>query len=630
MLVATLVAAALTAPPPVAAEGPAATDIAPPPPDALVLAVGGASHLGDPAGLALQGPLVSIASTPSGGGYWLAGSDGGVFAHGAAPWLGSIPQVLPAGVPLAEPVVEIIAHPSGRGYWLVASDGGVFSYGAAGWFGSVPQVLPVGVRLAAPISAATATPSGDGYWLLGADGGVFTFGDAGYHGALPEIDPPGGVDAVAIVASATGAGYRIHLRDGRSFGFGDAPTAPNPGAGVAPLADVDGSGAATVAAGVTGALRGRVDLDVDPRSGIASVAVAPRGAWVVRNSVGPVVSVWQSGGLTDVSLDAAIRAARAAGAQLSVSHGGALDYVSLRRGGRVVDAAPAGWRINMRTLVLDPIAADVLVGGPAARALARDEIVVGRRAADRRGARRGDVIELYGWNDETAFVTVGHVAEAVEIGEVELLVGPDVAARLGFHRPTAVVMWAFDAAALDGALGALPTGERWLTVNRSWVETGRDATLPTTVLKDVAGEPAYLPGGPGDDVVFRQEFVDAHIVAVDLPILGTIRCHRVVAEPLVDVFATIEAEGLASAIDVADTRAHGGCFHPRTIRGSSGGSLSRHSWGVAIDVNPRTNAFGATPTMHPRVVEIFRERGFAWGGSWVRPDGMHFEWVGTA
>jgi hypothetical protein len=74
--------------------------------------------------------------------------------------------------------VAICATPSGHGYWVCGSDGGVFTYGDARFHGSLG-----GVDLDAPITAMAATPDGGGYWLLGADGGVFTFGNAEFHGA---------------------------------------------------------------------------------------------------------------------------------------------------------------------------------------------------------------------------------------------------------------------------------------------------------------------------------------------------------------------------------------------------------------------------------------------------------------
>src|SRR5581483_9839769 len=54
-------------------------------------------------------------------GYWVAGADGGVTAHGAAGFYGST-----AGVRLSRPVVGMASTLSGRGYRLVASDGGIF------------------------------------------------------------------------------------------------------------------------------------------------------------------------------------------------------------------------------------------------------------------------------------------------------------------------------------------------------------------------------------------------------------------------------------------------------------------------------------------------------------------------
>ena len=74
--------------------------------------------------------------------------------------------------------MAICSTPSGQGYWVVGSDGGVFTYGDAEFCGSLGDT-----PLAAPITDMACTPSGCGYWLLGQDGGVFTFGDAAFYGA---------------------------------------------------------------------------------------------------------------------------------------------------------------------------------------------------------------------------------------------------------------------------------------------------------------------------------------------------------------------------------------------------------------------------------------------------------------
>jgi hypothetical protein len=88
-----------------------------------------------------------------------------------------------------QPVVGIATTRSGKGYWLVAADGGVFTFGDAEFFGSVPG-MKAPISLSQPVVGMSATPDEKGYWLVAADGGVFTFGDAKFFGSIPGLKPP--------------------------------------------------------------------------------------------------------------------------------------------------------------------------------------------------------------------------------------------------------------------------------------------------------------------------------------------------------------------------------------------------------------------------------------------------------
>lgn len=76
-----------------------------------------------------------------------------------------------------------------------------------------------------------------------------------------------------------------------------------------------------------------------------------------------------------------------------------------------------------------------------------------------------------------------------------------------------------------------------------------------------------------------------------------------------------------------------GGFNWRLIQGES--QLSPHSFGIAIDLNPRKGPYWRWSKLrrHPlqdayptEIVRIFEENGFIWGGKWREFDIMHFEY----
>ncbi len=111
---------------------------------------------------------------------------------------------------------------AGTGYWIAASDGGVFAEGNATFYGSMG-----GKPLSAPIVAISATLDKGGYWLLGRDGAVYGFGDAQFHGGLNTsggvTSCPGNVgNAIGITDRGSNLGYFIMTSTGATYGYGQA------------------------------------------------------------------------------------------------------------------------------------------------------------------------------------------------------------------------------------------------------------------------------------------------------------------------------------------------------------------------------------------------------------------------
>jgi hypothetical protein len=178
--------------------------------DGGIFTFGDAEFHGSTGSLRLNRPIVGMAATPSGHGYWLVASDGGIFTFGDAEFHGST-----GGLPLVEPIVGMAATPTGHGYWLVASDGGIFTFGDAAFFGSIG-----GHRLNQPVVGMATSHDGGGYWMVASDGGIFTFGDAGFYGSMGGQAVPAPV--IGLGTSPGGHGYWLAGSDGSAYSFGDA------------------------------------------------------------------------------------------------------------------------------------------------------------------------------------------------------------------------------------------------------------------------------------------------------------------------------------------------------------------------------------------------------------------------
>ena len=176
--------------------------------DGNVYAFGDAANFGSVVGKSLNKPIVGMAATPDGGGYWLLGQDGGVFSFGDAQFYGST-----GNLKLNKPVVGMAATPDGKGYWFVASDGGVFAYGDALFYGSTGSLT-----LNKPVVGMAVDQTTGGYWLVASDGGIFSF-NAPFYGSTGnlKLNQP----IVGMEAAADGSGYRFVANDGGVFDFNE-------------------------------------------------------------------------------------------------------------------------------------------------------------------------------------------------------------------------------------------------------------------------------------------------------------------------------------------------------------------------------------------------------------------------
>ncbi len=308
----------------------------------------------------------------------------------------------------------------------------------------------------------------------------------------------------------------------------------------------------------------------------------------------------------------------------------------VRRGAAVVQQAsgsgPGVWQFPMSATALPVDALGRVMGPAVAAAVAQGGVVLSATSAGLRGAVAGDVLELVAADGTGRLLPITLVAPDGEIGGAELVMSPEHADLLGAPLVTRVLFFGqFDRARLEAELAArgYADGAGGVRISRSWAPRSPDSVLGSVQLKVLLGEFAYRVNGNGT-ITVDQQWVGANIVPVSfrsIPIRSS--CHRTIVDPAQAALDEVAAAGLGWAIDVRNTNTYGGCYNPRyAVVSGSIGSLSRHAWGAALDMNTDTNGQGRVPRMNCDVVRIFRKHGFAWGGNFATPDGMHFEYVG--
>jgi hypothetical protein len=336
-----------------------------------------------------------------------------------------------------------------------------------------------------------------------------------------------------------------------------------------------------------------------------------------------VLLAWTPGGL-DAGLAAAATADPTVAAT-SVVRGGVVDLVASRdAGGATVDGPALGWAIPLDAVAIAPEAHARFASGSdraTVAGLREGRALLGATSAELRRLGPGSVIDLAGGGS----VTVAGVVSDTAIGGAEMAVDLATGERLGLGVDR-YLLAAYDGerAALEGRLrSSLPAGAavRFRGPGETPFLRNGDAVLPQVLIKQRFGEFAYRPGA-GDGFDQDPAWQDRNLVTVDLPIIGQARCHREVADALAGALGEVASANLAGLID---PDGFAGCWNARNTR--AGTSVSRHAWGVAVDLNFGTNPTGLASVQDPRLVAIFRRWGFTDGSGWLVPDAGHFEYV---
>lgn len=335
-----------------------------------------------------------------------------------------------------------------------------------------------------------------------------------------------------------------------------------------------------------------------------------------------IVVMWARGGL---SRDVA-EAARALEGVVSVGFRrretvGLITTVDAQ--GDVVEDWADGWRVPLQAIAVDP-------GSGAERetplsTVRAGTVLLSSTAAASLEVGVGDQVVLV---DLRPLIVAGVVDDAL-IGSSELVVSSTDADLMGWDGQGSLVVehTRADARSLETDLLSLVPGATPARVVIPDDDGPRAASLvlPLSEVKRQFGTFAYRPREDVREIDIDPEWVTENIVSADMPLLGTVRCHREIVDDLAAVLGELVDRGLG---DLIRSEEYAGCYHARRTGTGADAGLSRHSWGIAIDINVDLGAPGGGIPLPDQVIDVFEQRGFRWGGDFLIADNHHFEWVG--
>jgi hypothetical protein len=301
---------------------------------------------------------------------------------------------------------------------------------------------------------------------------------------------------------------------------------------------------------------------------------------------------------------------------------GTMDLVESRTedGTTTIDQATPGWAIPLDGAIVAQEHIATYLG--ADHGLTLDHVVLGEGAAALRGLTVGDTMRFA----SGAELTIGAIVPDEVFGESEIIgLSADMFDPTRFETRAAVIRYEGGERSLERALAAIYGDDSGFGLHRrdAFPDNGPRIVRSWVFMKRHFGEFEYRPGR-GGAVEIEPAWIEDHIVEIDLPLLGTTKCHRRFAHTLEAVMRSLEADGMA---DVIDPSRFYGCWNPRFIRGTT--RLSRHSFGIAADINftTRTGDRRGSPT-HSALIEAMYAYGVHSGHVWTRPDPGHFEYYG--